>query len=100
MVHHVFAEIALAAVGARVGVTVLDVAILAAGDVVVRTGREIFGTAERVVVAGRVDHGRLSPLEAAGKQRRDQQESDSEFRFHAHIPGLMVRSPRSGRLEP
>src|SRR5580692_11030625 len=51
MVQHVFAEIALFAIGAGVGVGVLDVAILAAGDVFRRAGRDIFGAAERVVVA-------------------------------------------------
>jgi hypothetical protein len=49
MVHHVFAEIALAAVGARVGVAALNVAILAADDIFRRAGREIFDAAERVV---------------------------------------------------
>jgi hypothetical protein len=32
--------------------------------------------AERVVVAAAVDHGRLPALEAAGKQRREEQERD------------------------
>jgi hypothetical protein len=49
MAQHVFAEIALAAVGAGVSVGALDVAILAAGDVFVRAGRDILGAAVRVV---------------------------------------------------
>jgi hypothetical protein len=51
MVHHVFAEIALTAVGACIGVTALNVAILAAGDVLRRACRDIAGAAERIVVA-------------------------------------------------
>ena len=80
MAQHVFAEITLAAVGACVRVGTLNIAILAAGDIFVRAGRDIVGAAERVVVAAGVDHGRLSPLEAAGQQRRDQQETDTEPR--------------------
>jgi len=52
MVHHVVAEIALAAVGA--GVVALDVAIPAAGDIFVRAGRDVIGAAERVVSKRRV----------------------------------------------
>ena len=51
IVQHVFAEVALAAIGARGGVAALDVAILAAGDVFRRAGLDIVGAAERVVVA-------------------------------------------------
>jgi hypothetical protein len=73
MVHHVFAEIALRPVGLRIGVVALNVAVLAAGDIFRRAHR-IAGAAERVVViAAGIDHGRLSPLEAAPEQRRDQQ---------------------------
>src|ERR1700724_841126 len=61
VVQHVFAEIALRAVGARVGVVALNVAILAAGDIFRRAHRDIVGAAKRVVViAARIDHGRLS----------------------------------------
>jgi hypothetical protein len=35
--------------------------------------------AEGVVVAAAVDHGRLSAFEAAGEQRREEQESDEKF---------------------
>ena len=38
MVQHVFAEIALAAIGAGVGVVALNVAVLAAGDIFRRAG--------------------------------------------------------------
>jgi len=51
MVQHVFAEIALAAVGARGGVVAQDVAIPAAGDIFARADRDIIGAADRVVVA-------------------------------------------------
>jgi hypothetical protein len=79
MVQHVVAEIALAAVGAGVGVVALDVAVLAAGDVFRRTDRDIVGAAEGVVViAARNGHGRLPPLEAAREQRGDEQERDVE----------------------
>ena len=80
IVQHVFAEIALAAVGARVGVGALDVAVLAAGDIFGRAGRDIVGAAERVVVAAGIDHGRLSALEAAGEQRRDDEQSEMSGR--------------------
>jgi hypothetical protein len=73
MVHHVFAEIALTTIGARVGVAALNVPVLAAGDILRRTGRDIIGAAERVVVAAGIDHGRLSPLKASRKQGRDEQ---------------------------
>jgi hypothetical protein len=73
MVQHVFAEIALAAIGARGGVAALDIPILAAGDILGRADR-IAGTTERIiVVAERIDHGRLSSLEAAREQGRDEQ---------------------------
>src|SRR3954463_125731 len=45
IVQHVFAEIALAAVGARVGVGALDVTVLAAGDIFRRAHRNIAGAA-------------------------------------------------------
>src|SRR4249919_3805871 len=48
VIQHVFAEIALAAVGAGIGVDALDVAVLAAGDIFRRAGRDIVGAAERV----------------------------------------------------
>src|SRR5260370_13450423 len=66
MIQHVFAEIALAAVGAGVGVVALDVAVLAAGDVFRRADPDTVGAAEGVVViAARNGHGPLPPLEAA-----------------------------------
>jgi hypothetical protein len=78
MVQHVFAEIALAAVGARVGGVALNVAILAAGDVFRRAGLDIVGAAERVVViAVRIDQRRLSALEATGRRRAKAQNASS-----------------------
>jgi hypothetical protein len=76
VVQHVFAEIALTAVGARVGVAALNIAVLAAGNILRRAHRDVVGTAECIVVATGVDHGRLSPLKAACKQRCDEQQSD------------------------
>src|SRR6478735_5315255 len=76
VVQHVFAEIALAAVGAGVGVDALDVAVLAAGDIFRRAGRDIVGAAERVVIAAGIDHGGLAALEAAGEQRREERQGD------------------------
>src|SRR5512140_3173455 len=97
MVHHVFAEIALAAVGAGIGVGVLDVTVLAAGDIFAGARRDIFGAAVRVVVAAGIGHGRLSPLEAAGKQRRDEQEGDIESRgVTSHISS--IGSGKSAKL--
>ena len=67
MVQHVFAEVALFAVGAALGVVALNVAVLAAGDIFRRTGLDVVGAAERViVVAIGIAHGRLPALEAAG----------------------------------
>ena len=65
MVQHVFAEVALTAIGARVGIVALNVAILAASDILRRARRGVVGTAECIVVATGVDHGRLSALKAA-----------------------------------
>src|SRR4030088_606371 len=74
MVQHVFAEIALRAVGARVGVVALNVAVLAAGDIFRRPHLDIVGAAERVVVATWVSHGRLSPLQATREEGRGKEE--------------------------
>jgi hypothetical protein len=76
MVHHVLAEIALLAVGARVGVVVLNVAILAAGTVFGGADRDIVGAAIRIVVDTGIDHRRLPPLETAREKRCGEQESD------------------------
>jgi hypothetical protein len=92
MVQHVIAEIALTAVGACVGVVALDVAILATGNILRRAYHNIVGTAERIVViASCIDHGRLSPLEAAREQRCDEQKRDAEFRRpepHLSFPSM------------
>src|SRR6266481_8607782 len=89
MIQHVFAEIALAAVGAGVGVVALDVAFLSACDIFRRADRDIFGAAEGIVViAARNGHGRLPPLEAAREQRGDEQERDVEpHGVKSHKPG-------------
>jgi hypothetical protein len=50
IVQHVFAEVALAPVGAVFGDGALGVAVLAAGDVFRRAGLDIVGAAERVIV--------------------------------------------------
>ena len=68
MIQHVLAEIALAAIGARVGVVALNVAVLAAGDIFRRAVFDIIGAAERIVViAIGIDQGRLALLEAAAR---------------------------------
>jgi hypothetical protein len=104
MVQHVFAEIALTAVGARVGVAALDVAIFPARNIFRRAYHNIVGAAERIVViAGCIDHGRLSALKAAREQRCDEQKGDAEFRrpephsnfpsmFRSSLPGLTRQS--------
>src|ERR1700676_2153373 len=95
MVHHVFAEVALPAVGAAVGVDALNVAILAAGDIFRRAHRNIVGAAERVVVATGIDHGRLSPLETTCEQGGEEQERkvrSREVRSHAQIPSVSPSS--------
>jgi len=76
IVQHLLGEIALGTVGARVGITALHIAVLAAVDIIVRTHRDIVGAAERVVVGAAVDHGRLAALEAAGEQWGCEQEGD------------------------
>src|SRR5258707_2420248 len=88
MIQHVFAEVALAAVGAGVGIVALDVAVLAAGDVFRRADRDIVGAAEGVVViAAGNGHGRLAPLEAAREQRGDEHERDQEpHGVKSHMP--------------
>jgi hypothetical protein len=87
VVQHVFAEIALAAVGAGVGVDALHVAVLAAGDIFRRADRDIVGATERIVIAAGIDHGRLTALEAAGEEWCEQQEWDQEpRRVTSHVP--------------
>src|ERR1700730_12438036 len=51
VVQHVVAEIALTAVGARVGVVAHDIAVLAAGYILRRAGRDVVGAAKCIVVA-------------------------------------------------
>ena len=89
MGQHVFAEVALAAVGAGVGVVALRIAILPAGDVLRRPDCDIVGPAEGIVVAAGIGHGRLSALEAACEERREEEEGDvgpCGVRSHAQIP--------------
>src|SRR3954471_22241883 len=74
IVQHLLGEVSLGTVGARVGVAALNVTVLAADDIVVRTHRDIVGAAERVVIGAGVDHGRLAPFQAAGEQWRGEQE--------------------------
>src|SRR5260370_35141592 len=59
MVQHVFAEIALAAGGARGGVGGEHVAVPAAGDIFAGADRDLIGAATRGGVAPLVNHGRL-----------------------------------------
>ena len=93
MIQHVFAEIALAAVGARGGVAAQDVAIPAAGDIFARADRDIVGAADRVVVAACVDHGWPPSLEAACEQRGDEYERDEQLcGVRSHAPISMVVS--------
>ena len=84
MAHHVFAEVALATIGTRVEPGALDVAVLAAGDIFRRADLDIVGAAERVIVGAGIDHGRLSPLQAACQQGSDEQERDEYSRIHEH----------------
>ena len=72
MGQHVFAEVALAAIGAGVGVVALRIAIFAAGDVLRRPDCDIAGPTEGIVVAAGVGHGRLSPLEAPCEEWREE----------------------------
>jgi hypothetical protein len=94
MVQHVFAEIALAAVGARVGIAALGVAVLAAGDVFRRARLDVIGTAKCiVVVATCCEHRRLSALEAPPEQRCGEQQSDAEscgVGSHAKIHSISI----------
>jgi hypothetical protein len=75
MIQHVFAEIALPAVGARDGGVALGVAFPAAVDIIGRSLRDLAaGAAERVVILGqRARHRRLAALKAAGERCREEQ---------------------------
>jgi hypothetical protein len=95
-------EVSLGAVSAGVGITTLDVAVLAAVDVFVRADCDVVGATEGVVIGGAVDHGRLAALEAAGEQRGDQQKGDEgpwgvpshnlAFWILSSLPGLTRQS--------
>jgi hypothetical protein len=101
MGQHVFAEIALTAIGTGVGIATLNVAILAAGDIFRRADR-IVGAADRIIViATCIDHRWLSALKAAREQRYDEQQCNagscgvtshaSSFQFSS-LPGLTRQS--------
>src|SRR5689334_6597712 len=88
MVQHVFAEIALAAIGAGFGLAALDVAILAAGRIFVRTLRHrAVGPAIDVVIHGQRPRDRgLPALQAGTEQRADQQQRDDcSYRVASHV---------------
>ena len=65
VVQHVFAEVALTAVGARGGVAPYHVAVLAAGDIFRRTDRDIVGAADRVVILAQAGDWNLAALRTA-----------------------------------
>jgi len=92
MVQHVFAEVALAAIGAPGGVVAGNVAVLAAGDIFRRAGCNIVGAAERIIVfAQRILYDAVTPLEATGEQRGDQQQWNEKSRRcppHGPVPSL------------
>jgi hypothetical protein len=95
MVQHVFAEIALTAVGGRDGIAALGVAVFAAGNIFGRAGLDVVGSAERVVVISARNHRRLPPLETASQQWRNQQQHDERGRngqAHAQILSIVPKS--------
>ena len=68
MVQHVFAEVALAAVGAGGRSAALDVPVLAAGHVFGRTGSIAAALADRVVIIAAHRHRRLVARGAGGEK--------------------------------
>jgi hypothetical protein len=95
VIEHVFAEVALAAVGFGLGCVALDVAVLAAGGVFGRTRLHIVGAAIGVVVinARRRDRRRVV-RGAGGKEKADDRERDQTSRsFLSHAnPGVIERT--------
>src|SRR5437868_14901890 len=100
MVYHVFAEVALAAVGACGGIVAGNVAVLATSDIFGGAGSDIVGAAECIVIlAKRIGHRRRPPLEAAGKQRCEEEKCGSEFRRpkpHSRFPSEVCFSSLPG----
>src|SRR6185369_10679047 len=98
IVEHVFAEIALRAIGARLGPGARGVALLAADDVGGRAGLGVVGAADGVVIRRRrlrgVDRHRLAALEATGEQGHD--DKQSKERSHSGA----VRWIGDRRIEP
>lgn len=82
MVQHVFAEVALAAIGLGLGGIAHDIAILAAGGIFGRAGLHIVGTAIGVVVidALRRDRGRIMRRRAGGQRKAHDRERDQVCR--------------------
>jgi hypothetical protein len=104
VIEHVFAEIALPSVRARVRRVALGVALPAAIDIIGRSRRDLAaGTAEGVVVFGQsARHRRLPALEATRKQRRERKERNVQWRemaahgcldpYSSSLPGLTRQS--------
>ena len=67
MVQHVFAEIALTAIGSPSRVIAQDVTIFPAGDILRRADRDIIGTAECVVVFAEAGNRNLAALRTGGE---------------------------------
>src|SRR4051812_49449866 len=78
-VDHRLAQIALRAVGLGGGVAALDVAVLAAGDVVGGADRDIVGAADRVVVLAEAGDGDFVTRGAGGERESDEYERDARF---------------------
>src|SRR5438132_2371719 len=92
VVEHVFAEIALRAVGARFGLGAHGVALLAADDIGRRARLDIVGAAIGVVIGGAVDHDRLAALEAASEHGGDEQECEMGAHFRPLVRGRHCRN--------
>jgi len=75
MVQHVFAEIALAAIGSPRRVIAQNVSILPAGNILRRADRDIIGAAECVVIFAEAGSRNLATLRTGG-EKKHQRERD------------------------
>src|SRR5258708_24127418 len=103
IVQHVFAEIALRAVGARGGVAADHVAILAARHIARRADRNPVGAADRIVILAEARHRNLAALRAGPERQRESGgnaescQVTSPAKFHSlfrfsSLPGLTRQS--------
>src|SRR6185312_14197372 len=77
MVHHPFREVLLLLVGAGDRIAALDVAVLAAGDILRRAGRAGMGAAIAIVILGQAGRHRCAiARDAGGERERDERDEE------------------------